>query len=303
MVDTTVKDAILQGILPGAVRLADLKFGSAEAEVDELLDQTFIGSKTLEEILNQQKSIVIGDRGSGKSAMFRKLAEGTCSGSNQESVEVFAETKIGDILHRIVDKDAWLDPETLRAASLVVVAAIVASAIPTSASKKLRRDSRDLRAGLGFPTEQKGRARRVVDFAFRLLGGTTFKFAVGPVNLEAKLPPGSSSKAARSAVDVEAFLLNADKLLGESSKRVVVMLDRIDETFSADTKEAGIARAGAAASRGPRIDAQKHPACRLPLNNCLLSCTIYKKKTKWCRECSQSHGQRKNGNKFSSTAF
>ena len=206
-------------------RLAELRFGAEEAERDDLLDASFVGRHSLDRILGQRRSIVIGDRGSGKSAIFRKLAE-------KQSVEALPIANTGDLLHRIVDKDAWLDADALRAAWLVVIAAVVASTVPGDAPKALRRNATDLRAALGLPTDPPGRTRRAMRAAARILAGTTLKLGVGPVNFEAKLPAGT--RPSGSVLDVESLLQETDQLLKRSARRVVVLLDRIDETFKYD---------------------------------------------------------------------
>jgi ABC-type phosphate/phosphonate transport system ATPase subunit len=70
----------------------------------------------MESILYQGRSIIVGDRGAGKSAIFRKLAAHTSSGDDPQRLEIYALSNTGDLLHRVVDKDAWLDADALRAA-------------------------------------------------------------------------------------------------------------------------------------------------------------------------------------------
>ena len=229
-----VREVILsQRILPSGFRLADLKFGAEEAERDELLDESFVRRRGMGAIFDQHRSIIVGDRGSGKSAIFRKLAAGTSAADVHLRSEIYPVANTGDLLRRIVAEDAWLDADALRAAWLVVVASVVASAIPPSAPKKLRRDAADLRAAFGLSTEKTNLASHTLRAVLGLFGGTTLNFAVGPVNLEAKLPSGSG-RPSRASVDVESFLQEADSLLRESVRRVAVMFDRIDETFKYD---------------------------------------------------------------------
>jgi hypothetical protein len=85
-----------------------------------------------------------------------------------------------------------------------------------------------------MPAEPASPVRRAFGAIAGLLGGTTLTFAVGPVNLEAKLPSGSGKKPSRTSVDIVSFLEEADGILRDSGRRVVVMLDRIDETFKYD---------------------------------------------------------------------
>ena len=221
----SIQEFVVRQIFGRPFRLAELRFGAEEAELDDLLDASFVDRHSLDRILQQRKSIVIGDRGSGKSAIFRKLVE-------DQAVETFAVANTGELLHRIVDKDAWLDAEALRAAWLVVIAAVVAVAVPDNAPRTQRRNATDLRAALGLPTKPPSRTRRVMRAAGRLLGGTTLKLGVGPVNLEAKLPAGS--RPGGSVLDVEEMLQQTDQLLKNAGRRVMVLLDRIDETFKYD---------------------------------------------------------------------
>jgi hypothetical protein len=228
----SLRDVIVsQRILEAPFRLADLKFGNEAAERDDLLSASYVQRPSATAILGQDQTMV-GDRGSGKSAIFRKLAEDTRAGRP----EIYPVTNTGDLLHKVIADDrAWLDTDALRAAWLVVVAALAAQALPADAPKDLRRDAAALRAVLGFPAAgTAGRAVRLLRAIARLAGGTTLKFAVGPAELEVQLPAGSSARASRAPVDVEAFLRGTDAALGQSSRPAVLMFDRIDETFKYD---------------------------------------------------------------------
>jgi len=223
---TSVQESLLsRRVFLRPFRLTELGFGAEEAERDDLLDASFVGRHSLDRILEQRRSIVIGDRGSGKSAIFRKLEE-------KQSVGTLPVANGGDLLHRIVDKDAWLDADGLRAAWLVGIAAVVASIVPGGAPKVLRRNATELRAALALPTAPPSRTRRAMRAAGRFLGGTTLKFGVGPVNFETKLPAGI--RPSGSFLDVESLLAETDHLLKQTGRRVVVLLDRIDETFKYD---------------------------------------------------------------------
>jgi energy-coupling factor transporter ATP-binding protein EcfA2 len=218
--------AILAARLRSAsFRLADLRFGAEDAEHDDLLDDSFVLQHSLGTIHEQRRSIVVGDRGSGKSAIFRKLS------TAPDGLDILPVANTGDLLQRIAGPAAH-DADTLRAAWLVVVAAVVAAVVPESAPTKLRREAAELRAVVGLPTRPAGRWGRVLRAAARPFGGTTLRFAVGPVNLEAQLPDGGRPSTA--TVDVESFLLEVDRLVAGSGRRVVVMFDRIDELFKYD---------------------------------------------------------------------
>lgn len=213
--------------------LADLKFGAEEAERDELLVEAFVQRPDMDMILGGGRSIIVGDRGSGKSAIFRRLAEDAPVDGNG-GADVYPVTDAGDLLHRIVASDSWLNVDALRAAWLVVAAAVAASSIPASAPERLRRDALRLRAALGLPARPANATTRLLRTGARLLGGTSLNLAVGPVSLQATLPAGVSGRPGSLSVDVESFLQDVDALLQQEARRAIIMFDRIDETFKYD---------------------------------------------------------------------
>lgn len=206
-------------------QLTDLLFGAEDAERDDLLDKSYVPRQNIGSVLDQHRSIIVGDRGSGKSALFRRLS------ALKDGVELFPIPNSDDLLRKIAGTTAQ-DADTLRAAWLVVIAAVVAAAVPDSASKKLRRDGSELRTAVGLSIDPVGVVGKTLRSAARVFGGTTLKFAVGPVNLEAQLPPGS--RPSTSTVDVEGFLQELDGLLQDTNHSVVVLFDRIDELFKYD---------------------------------------------------------------------
>lgn len=223
-----VREVVLsRRVFSRSFRLDDLTFGAEEAERDDLLDASFVDRHSVDRILMQQRSIVIGDRGSGKSAIFHKL-----SGERERSVVTRPIANAGDLLRRIVDKDAWLDTDALHAAWLAVIAAVVTSTLPGEAPKQLRRNAANLRAALELPTDPPDRTRSVTRAVAHLLGGTTLNFGVGPVNFQATLPAGT--RPGPSFLDVETLLQETDSLLKQAEQRVVVLIDRIDETSKYD---------------------------------------------------------------------
>jgi hypothetical protein len=60
------------------------------------------------------------------------------------------------------------------------------------------------------------------------------KFTVGPAELEVQMPSESATRTGKTPVDVDSFLRETDAFLGVQGRRIVVMFDRIDETFKYD---------------------------------------------------------------------
>jgi hypothetical protein len=217
-------------VLTSPFRLADLRFGDEEAEGDELLDKTYVHRPHVDEILGQKRPVVVGDRGSGKSAIFRKLAAGATSTDAYPHACILPVAKPYNLLHKIiVDEAAWLDTDKICAAWLVVVASMVASTLPASAPKELRRDGISIRAALGLSVPPASFPSRAFHAVARLFGGTTLSLAAGPAQVGVTLPSGSGGRPGKAPVDVDRFLDEANSLLGESGRRAVVMADQIDE--------------------------------------------------------------------------
>lgn len=55
--------------------LAGLNFGRVDAETDSRFDSCFIGTEMLRNVLHAQHSLILGSKGSGKSAAFRLLSD------------------------------------------------------------------------------------------------------------------------------------------------------------------------------------------------------------------------------------
>jgi hypothetical protein len=83
-----------QTILAPEFRLGDLEFGAEEAERDGLLDESFVPRPGMQAIVGQRRSIIVGDRGSGKSAIFRKLARSAPAADSRPRVEIFPVTEV-----------------------------------------------------------------------------------------------------------------------------------------------------------------------------------------------------------------
>ena len=55
--------------------LSRLNFGRVDGETDNRFEQCFIGTEMLRQVLLPQHSLVVGNKGSGKSAMCRLLVD------------------------------------------------------------------------------------------------------------------------------------------------------------------------------------------------------------------------------------
>jgi energy-coupling factor transporter ATP-binding protein EcfA2 len=228
----TIREYILASrIFVEPFALADLSFGAEEAERDTLLEASYVPRPGLGSILDQGRTIVIGDRGSGKSAIFRRLHSDGRDGPDGKNVLVLPVADPHPFLYRIVVQgDAPATVEEYRAAWLLIVACVLASAMPQHAPKQLQRTARDLHAVFDSTRGGKSAASRLLHGLGGRLTGASLTLSVGPVNLGVKAPDGAS-RPSRSSLDIEEFLKSYDEYLVKSGKRVAVPIDRIDEMF------------------------------------------------------------------------
>jgi hypothetical protein len=210
--------------------LSSLTFGAEEAEKDRLLNETYVSRPGLAEILSQGKTLVIGDRGSGKSAIFRQLVDphAPCPG-----IAVCPLSDPQPLLTRALGgHDGSSTVEESRAAWLLIVSAILADKLPDDAPKPLRRAADDLRVLLGLKTPEKsGRARLLGAFG-RTVAGASITVGVGLANLKITAPEGARKPSA--PINIENFLDDYDQYLSATGMRAVVPIDRIDEVHKYD---------------------------------------------------------------------
>ncbi len=213
------------------IEISRLDFGAEEAERDIFLDSGFLRVHSIEDIISAKKTIVIGDRGAGKSSIARFIE------------------KSGDQEHRLSDatplvsvSDQHLDfvskhlpssdsgggsADHFKAVWLLYVAAVAATHLQTRAPKAYAKEARELLLSLRWGhrvNEQPSRARRIWQAVkSRILG--RMKFKVGPITLE---PDWSS---AGQPIDVTSFLEATNEALRSAGLRLLVVFDQVDQLF------------------------------------------------------------------------
>jgi energy-coupling factor transporter ATP-binding protein EcfA2 len=109
--------------------LSSLKFGAEEAERDSLLSNSFILLPEFSDVLFGRKNIVIGDRGTGKSAMFSHLSMPIQSGAVGK-VLIKPLTHPADMLRRLEANGSQLgNADQFRAGWLTLVAYCIADQV------------------------------------------------------------------------------------------------------------------------------------------------------------------------------
>lgn len=258
IIHASIAEAIirLSGLLPPeGTRLRDLSFGAEEAERDTLLNASYEEIPGAEDLRSGQKNIVIGDRGAGKSALFKAVTEPAGSYPQSGIGFISLDDPVETVLRLESNGEKLASAEQFRAAWLLSLAGSLATQLRLKSLSQQRSAAR-LRAALPGVVADKGFASRVFSLWSRIKH-TSIKFRLGTVVLE---PPQTTDKAAHGGrpIDIAEFLAETGNALRAEGMRVVVAVDRIDEVhkYRRELQELlvqGLFLAEASLSRTPEI--------------------------------------------------
>jgi len=241
LVHTAIREYLVSDLLKRtSLDRSTLQFGEEEAERDTRLPEQLVESTWLGPLLNGNKSIVLGDRGSGKSAIFRLFTEKIGSeqlGRPASNMIVVSDNNPAAFVQRLTTRDGGSSSaEKFKAIWLSLSAALVAkyfiSDLAASANPDLLRQSALIVKAAGVSDRQAhpgGWRRRMLD-RLKPLMQTKVSFKFGPIAIETA--DGSiGAWFTNSAIDVEDFLLRADGELATRGCTVRIVVDRIDEIY------------------------------------------------------------------------
>lgn len=216
---------------PGGIALSSLSFGSEAAERDSLLQANFRDPVGLDELLQGKRTIVVGDRGAGKSALFKTLTSRQASQGSHTILRM--EDPIEQLPKLIAENAALSTADQFRAAWLFSLACAIASEVKTRSPEQTQlartlRETMPYRSKLAEPTGWLNAAGSTLRGWRRALGGSNVKFNVGCVSVE---PPKTTRtwRFPGVQVDIAHFLSVTAKALGDEQRQLIVAVDRVDE--------------------------------------------------------------------------
>jgi hypothetical protein len=218
-------------ILPDAgTRLRNLQFGAEEAERDGLLSENFIQLPGYRDLVLGETNIVVGDRGSGKSAMFSQLRTSKEPTPHGRSVRVIRLTHPAELLRKLEAKGSELrTAEEFRAGWLALAAYSLAANITTFSSRSQKRKALRIREALNDAVSESF-IKRILK---RLHLGSSIKITLGPIVLEPAVV--ASERGLRGAIiDLLGFVREAAVIFNNAGQAVIIALDRIDEIHKYD---------------------------------------------------------------------
>jgi hypothetical protein len=191
-VHTSIREGVLAqaGLTEDSSKhfLSSLQFGAEEAERDALLSDSFISLPEFFEVVVGKKNIIIGDRGTGKSAMFSHLST---HGDSLKVTLVKPLTHPADMLRRLEANGRQLSTaDQFRAGWLTLVAYCIADQVKTFSSPAHARAAIYLKDILGSESQTgwvlfrffKGLADRILQ--------SSVKIKLGPVEIDPAGKPG-----------------------------------------------------------------------------------------------------------------
>lgn len=234
-------------IFPSEFKPTLLDFGSEEAERDHLLETNFIFNNTLDGIFSGQKNIILGDRGAGKSSIFRFVSNvGSFPIPSRKKRQYQALSKkmliipfddpISMIQNGSLFDDPNTTPEKYKLFWLLYIALLSGVALYKQGNYTNPANWKDLTktlksAGLsdkidGPDTSLFG---PILDFITKIGSKVSFSIAGIPITLE----PSAELKSEKPKVTVDiAELLELSNLIASNlDQRIIVLIDKVDEIF------------------------------------------------------------------------
>lgn len=228
-----------------ATILRRLDVGSDVAETDDRLAQSFVDTSDFADIVGDRCDVILGVKGTGKSAMFRRLSD--------ETVELpaLARTDIvpafntqGSVIFRKLARATTAAPSERELALLwyAYLCAVLGNHLVSTYGDTLNASVlRDVlsRYGLLVPdADTGGLFERVLLHASALLSNTTiegdFTLSAGPASAKLRASTSPNDRAAGHFLlheDFDHLFHECERLLELLGRRCWVIFDRLDEAF------------------------------------------------------------------------
>lgn len=215
--------------------LQELSFGSVDSESEENLDKKFIKTRDFEEITNPQKALILGAKGSGKSALFQMFSKYEKSarvlGNIPERTLITTGTGFNDIKELQTDDFAKLlmqenaDFDRIWELYIAVKIAIKLGKEGYSCGENLREFYKQ--AGI----LEDVRVLTILRQLWSMVIGTP----VQGIDIEVK---GVKIKiGGKYSIDTQDMLEEINQILVEENIECWILFDKIDELYSNDYKK------------------------------------------------------------------
>jgi len=229
-------------IIPHDINISALRFGDEAAERDGLLKQSFMPPRDLNLVRTGDKTIVLGDRGAGKSALFQALQDSTgliasaTDAAQPETIISACQSPTVFVQQMTADEAQTSSADGFKAVWLLYSAALAARDINVDShsnyngAKVFIQDARTLRRiGWDASIKHEGPVSKWWA-AVRPLLPEKVTFKIGPVAVEPSLNKRGHGWP-RGDMRIDDFIDRADRLLQATNRRQLIVFDQIDEAF------------------------------------------------------------------------
>ncbi len=233
------RERVVRALLIPALRLENLQFGAEAAEIDRLLQSCFQNRSDLELILDGRKTVILGDRGAGKSALFGRLEDSVGGGETGRGLVVAKAQDPANVLRTMtVGAAAVASPEEFKAMWLLYLAALAARQLQSKGRPRDPLEKRHARAARtilrSFGWSSKIQSEGWLSRAWHAVAGATtakVKISVGPIAIEptGALNGAGAGRTPRRRFEVYDFLELTDRLLVRQERQLLVAIDQVDE--------------------------------------------------------------------------
>ena len=229
-------------LLTSDIDINALQFGDEAAERDALLKQNFMPPHDLHFVASGTKTIVLGDRGAGKSAMFRALQELKDSAATTAAVRPRTITSVSQdpasfVQQMTADDSVTSSADGFKVIWLLYSAALAARDVDVPANyddretRAFRKDSRAILRRIGWAGSIKGESRASRWMAaVRSVMPEKVSLKLGPVTVEPNLRRRGRGWLG-SDIRIDEFINRTDRLLQATNRRLLIVFDQIDEAF------------------------------------------------------------------------
>jgi hypothetical protein len=236
---SVVREAVVATyLLPAGFKIGNLGFGAEAAEHDTLLESTFLVRPDLERVVCGEKTIVLGDRGAGKSAFFARI-QGMAAQERSRSLIVTTSPHPANILQTLTVGETQISsPEKYKALWLLYIAALAAKTLygrfdsREAVQRRYRHEAKTILRRFGWSTESNsaGWLLRAIEW-LRSAVTTQVKFSVGPITIEPSAATSGAGTGGRRRFQVYDFLELTDSVLETEKSHLLIVVDQIDEIY------------------------------------------------------------------------
>jgi len=219
------------------------QFGDEAAERDVLLKQNFMPPRDLHFIMSGAKTIVLGDRGAGKSAIFLALQELNKDRTTPENavrpcpIITASQNPASFMQQMTADDSATSSADGFKAVWLLYCAALAARDVDATSLSDVQntrafvKGSRAILRRIGWANSIKGESRISRWLAVvRFVMPEKVTLTLGPVTIEPNLKRREHGWLG-SDIRIDEFIDCADRLLQSNNRQLLIVFDQIDEAF------------------------------------------------------------------------